>query len=338
MNVRNLWGRCRGVIAAVTLLAVPSAALTAEAGQPAYPHLQASIQTGASPSATRPISASKIILVGDSTTAVVGGWGPSFCAFHVTSFLACVNLARGGRSSASYIAEGSWAIALSEMEAPQYSEIYVLIQFGHNDQPGKSGRSTDLETEFPVNLRRYVEETRSKGAIPILVTPLARRQFVGGQLQNDLSAWADAIRRVAAETNTPLVDLNAESAIALQALGPMLSAQFAQVAPSQEVALALLSGTSIAASAQLAPAAAANMTVSIGPSMASSSILPAGEAAGPADTRSAIQVRAETEPMGQARIAFDYTHLGPVGANFFARMVTRELAISVPSLRRHLIP
>jgi lysophospholipase L1-like esterase len=56
--------------------------------------------------APKPISPSKIILVGDSTTAVVGGWGPSFCASHVTSFAACVNLARGGRSSGSYRAEG----------------------------------------------------------------------------------------------------------------------------------------------------------------------------------------------------------------------------------------
>ena len=40
--------------------------------------------------APRKIAPYKIILVGDSTTAVVGGWGPSFCALHVTSFAACV--------------------------------------------------------------------------------------------------------------------------------------------------------------------------------------------------------------------------------------------------------
>jgi lysophospholipase L1-like esterase len=107
--------------------------------------------------------------VGDSTTAVIGGWGPIFCADHVTSFVACLNLARGGRSSSSYRAEGSWDIALGEMAAPGYAE---LIQFGHNDQPGKPGCSTDLATEFPVNMRRYVEETRARGAVPILLTPL----------------------------------------------------------------------------------------------------------------------------------------------------------------------
>jgi len=183
------------------------------------------------PEQQRPISASKIILVGDSTTAVVGGWGPSFCAQHVTSFLACVNLARGGRSSSSYRAEGSWDLALSEMRTPGFRRTWVLIQFGHNDQPGKPGRSTDLATEFPVNIRRYVDETRAAGAEPILLTPLTRRAFANGVLQNDLEPWAEAIRRVAAETNTPLLDLNALSAAAVQEMGEEASSRFAQLPP-----------------------------------------------------------------------------------------------------------
>src|SRR6187402_1654499 len=51
------------------------------------------------PNSPKPIRASKIVLIGDSTTAVQGGWGGAFCADHVVSFAACVNLARGGRSS-----------------------------------------------------------------------------------------------------------------------------------------------------------------------------------------------------------------------------------------------
>src|SRR5215212_5235829 len=130
----------------------------------------------------RRINPSKIILVGDSTTAVWGGWGPSFCGYHVTSFAACLNLARGGRSSGSYRAEGSWDVALGEMRTPGDHDVWVLIQFGHNDQPGKPGRSTDLATEFPANLARYVDEARAAGAIPILATPLTRRQFRDGKL------------------------------------------------------------------------------------------------------------------------------------------------------------
>jgi lysophospholipase L1-like esterase len=261
----------------------------------------------------RQIRASKIILVGDSTTAVVGGWGPSFCAYHVTSAAACVNLARGGRSSGSYRSEGSWDIALAEMRTPGYSSIWVLIQFGHNDQPGKPGRSTDLATEFPANLRRYVAEARAAGARPILVTPLTRRQFTGGRLSNDLLPWADAIRHVAAEMNVPLIDLNARSAEAVQALGPALAARFAQLPPSQEVAAAALNGTTIPASAAPAPAPV--------PSQVATS-----------------QDNAVVEPLGQARLAFDYTHLGRAGADFFAAMLAQELARSVAEIRPVLVP
>ncbi|MGH7026410.1 rhamnogalacturonan acetylesterase [Brevundimonas sp.] len=274
----------------------------------------AAAQTPASTEApaVQPIRASKIILVGDSTTAVVGGWGPSFCAYHVTSFAACVNLARGGRSSGSYIAEGSWDLALSEMSTPGFAATYVLIQFGHNDQPGKPGRSTDLATEFPANLKRYVAETQARGATPILLTPLVRRQFVDGRLQNDLEPWAEAVRTVARETNTPVVDLNRASAETVQALGPVKSARFAQAAPSPEVAAALLTGTTIASST--------------------------GVPAAPGAPTPATQNNATVEPLGQARVSFDYTHVGREGADFFSALVTRDLIEAAPPMRRLLIP
>lgn len=174
------------------------------------------------------IAPSKIILVGDSTTAVIGGWGPSFCAHHVTSFAACVDLARGGRSSRTYMQEGSWTVALNEAKVAGYKNTWVLIQFGHNDQPGNS-RSTELAQEFPGYIRRYVEDARAAGATPILVTPLVRRAFKDGRQINDLAPWAEAVRKVAAETGAPLIDLNALSAKAAQDLGPAVSERFAQL-------------------------------------------------------------------------------------------------------------
>lgn len=263
----------------------------------------------------KPIRASKIILVGDSTTAVQGGWGPSFCADHVTSFLACVNLARGGRSTYNYRAEGSWDIALHEMRSGAYDSTWVLVQFGHNDQPGKPGRSTDLATEFPANLRRYVEEIRAAGAQPVLLTPLTRRQFRDGQLIDDLGPWAEAVRQVATSMNVPLVDLHARSRDAVQGMGPVQAMRFAQLPAAPEQVSAAQAGTTIGAP----PTAAATTTV-----------------ARPAHT--AAQDNAATEPMGQAKLAFDYTHLGAEGADFFAAIVADELARAVPQLRRQLIP
>lgn len=251
----------------------------------------------------------KVVLIGDSTTAVHGGWGPGFCGDHLTSFAACINLARGGRSSGNYRSEGSWALALAEIRSGGFDKTYVLIQFGHNDQPGKPGRSTDLATEFPANMARYVAEVRAAGAIPVLVTPLTRRQFRNGHLEGDLSPWAEAVRKVAAQTQTPLVDLYAHSQSAVQAMGPVAAMRFAQTPPSPEVlAAARDTGTTIAA----------NTGVTTGPAP--------------------IQNNAATEPMGQAKLAFDYTHLGREGADYFSAMVTHDLAEAVPDLRRCLIP
>ncbi|MES2987500.1 MAG: rhamnogalacturonan acetylesterase [Pseudomonadota bacterium] len=256
-----------------------------------------------------PIKASKIILVGDSTTQVLSGWGGSFCAYHVTSSAACVNLARGGRSTYSYIAEGSWDMALAEMKTPGFVRTWVLIQFGHNDQPGKPGRSTYLATEFPMYLKRYVEETRAAGAEPVLLTPLSRRQFTNGKLNRDLDPWADAIRKVAAEMKVPLVDLNKRSADLVEAMGPSMANSFAQAAPSAEVAAAALTGTTIAS----APASPATLAT-------------------PAQNNAAV------EPLGQAKLAFDYTHLGRLGADFFSKIVVDELAVAAPAMRPLLVP
>jgi lysophospholipase L1-like esterase len=204
-------------------------------------------------------NAIKIVLVGDSTTAVQGGWGPSFCAKHVTSFAACINLARGGRSSGNYRTEGSWALALNEIKSGGFNDTYVLVQFGHNDQPGKPGRSTDLATEFPANLKAYVDEIRAAGGKPVLVTPLTRRQFKDGKLIDDLGPWAEAARKVAAETGAPLVDLHADSAAAVQAMGAAEAARFAQKPPSPEVLEAARTGTTIAGSTGVAPAPGAGV-------------------------------------------------------------------------------
>src|SRR5580692_572187 len=120
---------------------------------------QASSQSGLQPV--------RIILVGDSTMAVKSGWGPGFCA-DVVARVTCLNMAKGGRSTSSYRAEGSWAQVMDQLKRnAEFAATYVLIQFGHNDQPGKPGRSTSLADEFPANLRQYVAEVKSGGAKPV---------------------------------------------------------------------------------------------------------------------------------------------------------------------------
>lgn len=166
----------------------------------------------------------RLILVGDSTMASSTGYGDALCA-RFTPETACHNLARGGRSSGSFRSEGRWDEVQALLRngtgaADRFRTTYVLIGFGHNDQPGKPGRSTDYATEFPANMRRYVEEARAAGGIPVLVTPLTRRSFRGAWLHDDLAPWSATVRRVARATGAPLVDLNALSQRDAQALGP----------------------------------------------------------------------------------------------------------------------
>jgi hypothetical protein len=71
------------------------------------------------------------------------GYGDAFCA-RFTPEVSCINLARGGRSTGSFRAEGRWDEVQALLRGAAVRATYVLIQFGHNDQPGKPGRSTDL--------------------------------------------------------------------------------------------------------------------------------------------------------------------------------------------------
>ncbi|MGO9317080.1 MAG: GDSL-type esterase/lipase family protein [Terracidiphilus sp.] len=162
----------------------------------------------------------RILLTGDSTVALGGGWGAAFCGM-MTPNVECVNLAKNGRSSKSYNDEGLWKEALSK------HPDYILIQFGHNDMPGKGPlRETDPDTTYAANMRRYIEEARGIGAQPVIVTSLSRRTYKDGKLVQDLKAYADAARRVAMEEEVPLIDLNARSVKLLETMTQEQADQF----------------------------------------------------------------------------------------------------------------
>jgi len=143
----------------------------------------------------------KIVLVGDSTVATEGGWGPGFCAV-LTKNVTCVDLALNGRSSKSFRDEGAWKKALAE------KGDYYLMQFGHNDQKPDVARHTDPETTYAEQIRNYIREVKAIDAVPVVVSPLARRTFKNGKPSNDdLKLYANAARRVAAEEEVTFIDL-----------------------------------------------------------------------------------------------------------------------------------
>jgi len=149
----------------------------------------------------------KIVLAGDSTVTDVAGWAPGFrLAF--TPAVECINQAASGRSSKSYRDEGFWAKVLAT------KADYVLIQFGTNDVPGKGpARETIAGTTYRDLMTRYVTEAERQGIKPVLVTPLAHRQFgTDGSLAADgVEPYVAVVREVAAQRGVPLIDLYAES-------------------------------------------------------------------------------------------------------------------------------
>jgi lysophospholipase L1-like esterase len=158
----------------------------------------------------------RIVLVGDSTVNDQGGWGPGFRSFF-TSGVEVVNLAKNGRSSKSFRAEGLWAPAVAA------KPDYILIQFGHNDGPGKGpDRETDPKTTFRENMARYIDEARAAGAQPILVTSIVRRTFGDdGKIKPDsLVPYVDAVRDLAAEKKVLLIDLYTLTLAQAEKLGP----------------------------------------------------------------------------------------------------------------------
>ena len=163
----------------------------------------------------------RIVLVGDSTVTDESGWGSGF-KLRVADSADCINLARNGRSSKSFMAEGHWARAL-EARAD-----YVLIQFGHNDMPGKGPeRETDPKTTYRAYLARYIDESRAAGATPIIVTSLTRRLFgPDGRIHSDLGDYVTAAKAVALEKGVALIDLHAKSIELLDRMGEGAAAAF----------------------------------------------------------------------------------------------------------------
>jgi lysophospholipase L1-like esterase len=169
----------------------------------------------------KPPATLKIVLAGDSTVTDSAGWGKGFARL-LKPGARCVNLAVGGRSSKSYRAEGLWRKVLAQ------KPDYVLIQFGHNDVPGKGPkRETDPKTTFRENLARYVDEARAAGIKPVLVTSMTHRNFgPDDQIHDSLGAYVEATRKVAADKKAPLIDLHARSIELLNKLGPKESLAF----------------------------------------------------------------------------------------------------------------
>ncbi|MGP3984500.1 rhamnogalacturonan acetylesterase [Streptomyces sp. KR80] len=145
------------------------------------------------------------------------GWGQMIPRYF-TRNITVANHAIGGRSSRTFIEQGRLA-AIHQVIRPG---DYLFVQFGHNDASASRPDRYTPPADYKEYLRRdYIRATRSRGATPVVVTPVSRRDYnpSTGRFNVSFPAYVDAAKAVAAEENAPLVDLSALSRAYLNSIG-----------------------------------------------------------------------------------------------------------------------
>lgn len=165
-----------------------------------------------------------LYIAGDSTSTdqprePYNSWGQMITRFFGPG-IAVANNGESGESLRSFIGEQRLAKILSVIQAGDF----LLIQMGHNDQKEK-GEGVGAFTTYAADLRMFIEETRRRGATPILITPVARLAWGTGaeaaKIVNNLGDYPEAVRRTGKEEGVPVIDLNAMSKPFYEALGPV---------------------------------------------------------------------------------------------------------------------
>jgi len=179
-----------------------------------------------------------LFVAGDSTAAKnngnpVQGWGVPFAEYFDSTKINVVNLARGGRSSRTFITEGLWDALLSHVKKGDY----VIIQFGHNDAgainaeppgstrplrargslPGVGEESQEIDNvlthkhevvhTFGWYIRKMISDTEAKGGIPIVVSLTVRNHWNNGQIEVGSGNYRAWDREIAEKAGVPFLDL-----------------------------------------------------------------------------------------------------------------------------------
>ena len=175
-----------------------------------------------------------LYIIGDSTVQngsgkgsdSLWGWGSFMNQFLDSTKIDIQNLAKGGRSSRTFVTDGRWESIMKTIKKGDY----VLMQFGHNDGGELAdtlrarGTIKGIGTEskgiynpirkvnetvytYGYYMRKYVNEAKSKGAIPIIVSPVPRNKFdEKGKIEKDqYGIWSE---EVAKQTGAYFIDLN----------------------------------------------------------------------------------------------------------------------------------
>src|SRR3982751_5108695 len=172
-------------------------------------------------------------IIGDSTVRngsgkgadKLWGWGSFMAEEFDTTRIGVTNKAIGGRSSRTFITEGRWDSILVRLKKGDY----VIMQFGHNDGGplddtsrargsirGIGEESKDIynpimkkqETVYTYGyyMRKYIRDTKAKGAIPIVCSPIPRNDWKDGKVIRSTDSYAKWAREVAESEGAIFID------------------------------------------------------------------------------------------------------------------------------------
>ena len=186
-------------------------------------------------------------IIGDSTVRngsgtgadKLWGWGSFMAEVFDTTKIGVSNQAIGGRSSRTFITEGRWDKILATLKKGDY----VIMQFGHNDGGplddtarargsirGIGEESKEIynpimkkqETVYTYGyyMRKYIRDTKAKGAIPIVCSPIPRNDWKEGKVIRSTDSYSKWAKEVAEQEKAYFIDLNDLVSLKYEAMGP----------------------------------------------------------------------------------------------------------------------
>ena len=180
-----------------------------------------------------------LFVIGDSTAAsndgVAAGWAVPLPAFFDLTKINIANRARSGRSSRTFLTEGLWDKVLADLKRGDL----ILIQFGHNDGgavngeppgsnrpprargslPGLGEETQEIDNiitkkhevvrTFGWYLRKFINEARTKGATPIVLSTTVRNIWKDGKVERGPGEYGKWSAEIAKTEGVAFIDVTA---------------------------------------------------------------------------------------------------------------------------------
>lgn len=172
-----------------------------------------------------------LYIIGDSTVRNANketwGWGTPVAELFDATKIRVENNAMAGRSTRTFLSEGRWDKVLQAIKPGDF----LMMQFGHNDgsepdttSAGRRGvlKGTGEHTKvltwpdgkvetvhtYGWYLRKFVQEAKAKGAIPVVISMIPRNQFKNGKVLRAADSFGKWAAEVAKQEKVYFIDLN----------------------------------------------------------------------------------------------------------------------------------